>query len=227
MTFSKFVKELNGDRVEGELIKTIFYSLITSLVILVLLYFTVLKNIPNFLSKYGFYIFFAALSYAIIVPAMRQVRAYKEMACMSGMMIGMTIGMISGFLVGFYVGATNGMFTGGMFGLFVGIFVGSWAGKCCGIMGVMEGIMAGFMGGLMGAMSSVMMVTDHLQIASIVVFIVSAVIMIGLNYMVYSETKETNRELQEGYFQDVIISAILISVTTWIIVYGPRSASFQ
>ena len=100
MSFKDFVKELNGSRVEGELIKTIFYSLLTSFILLGLLYYLKFRYISDFLPKYGFYLFFAALSYALVVPTVRQIRAHKNMACMSGMMVGMTIGMIAGFLGG-------------------------------------------------------------------------------------------------------------------------------
>jgi len=108
MSFKKFIKELEGGRVEGELIKTTLYSLVTSLIFLAILYYLKLRYVEYFIPKYGFYLFFSVLSFAIIVPSIRQVRAYKEFACMSGMMIGMTIGMVSGFLLGFYIGATNG-----------------------------------------------------------------------------------------------------------------------
>src|SRR3989344_429350 len=123
MTFKKFVKELNGQGVEGELIKTIVYSLITSLVVLGILYYFKFKRIDEFFPKYGFYLFFSALSFALIMPTIRQIRAYKDLPCMSGMMVGMTIGMIAGFLPGFYVASTNGMFVGGFFGAAIGIFL--------------------------------------------------------------------------------------------------------
>ena len=102
MTFKLFVKELNGNRVEGELVRTVAYSLITSFVILGILYFVSFRYMDNFIPKYGLYLFLAALSYAFILPSVRQVRAYKQFACMPGMMIGMTIGMIAGFLLGYY-----------------------------------------------------------------------------------------------------------------------------
>ena len=149
MTIKEFIKELNGQGVEGEIIKTIIYSLLTSFITLGVLYFIKLKSIANFIPNYGFYLFFITLSYAIIMPAIKQVRAYKELPCMSGMMVGMTIGMISSFLPGFYVASTNGMFIGGFFGAILGIITGGFIGRCCGVMGIMEGMMAGFMGGLM------------------------------------------------------------------------------
>src|SRR3989344_2295025 len=206
MTLKNFVKELNGNRVEGELIKTVFYSLITSAVFLVIVYYIKLNTIPDFIPKYGFFIFLAALSYAIITPAIRQVRAYKEFLCMSGMMIGMTLGMIAGFLPGFYVGATNGIFVGSVFGIITGLIIGIWNGKCCGIMGAMEGMMAGFMGGLMGGMTGIMMLNDHLKAAAAIIFLVCAIITLGLNYMIYKETKESERQLKEDHLFTIILT---------------------
>ena len=226
MSFKEFVKELNGERIEGELLKTIFISLITGALTLGVLYFIKLKNVADFIPKYGFFLFFDILSYALVIPAVRQVRAYREFACMSGMMIGMTIGMIAGFLPGFFVGATNGMFYGSVFGMIIGISLGIWTGKCCGIMGVMEGTMAGFMGGLMGAMTAIMMINDSLKAAGIVVFAVSAFIVFGLNYMIYFEMKENEKQLKEDNFITILLSFALTIITTWLVVYGPRSALF-
>jgi len=227
MTFKNFVKELSGKDVEGEIIKSVFISVITSLILLGVLYFLILKNVENLIPKYGFYLLFAVLSYAVIISSMRQVRAYKNFACMSGMMIGMTIGMIAGFLPGFFIGATNGMFYGSVFGMGVGILFGIWNGKCCGVMGVMEGTMAGFMGGLMGAMTSVMMINDNVKAAGVIVFIISGFILFGLNYMIYHETRETKRQITEDQFLTIILSFILTILTVWIMVFGPRSVLFQ
>lgn len=226
MTFKEFIKELGGKKVEGELIKTIFYSLLISFGLFAILYFYRLKYIEDFLPKYGFYLFFAILSYAVIFPSIRQVRAYGNFSCMSGMMIGMTLGMISGFLAGFFIGATNGMFYGSIFGMAVGIFIGVWNGKCCGIMGVMEGLMSGFMGGLMGAMTAVMLINDNLKLAGIILFLISAVIVFALNYMIYKEMKGNEREIKEDYSVLVLISFILTAITIWLMSYGPRSALF-
>lgn len=228
MSIKEFISALNEDGPEGELFKTIFTSLVTSFVILGIFYYLGLQYIEDFLLKYGFYLFFSVLGYATILPSIRHVRAYREFACMSGMMIGMTIGMVAGFLAGFYVGATNGMFVGSVFGMVIGIFFGVWNGKCCGVMGAMEGIMAGFMGGLMGAMTAVMMLNDNLMAAGVIVFIVSAVIIFGLNYMIYKETNEAKmeRKHKDDEFFIIFWSILLTAITTWIIVFGPRSALF-
>lgn len=226
MSVKEFTKELNGERVEGELIKTIGYSLLTSLIVAGLLYYFKLRYIENFMPRYGFFIFFAILSYALLVPTIRQIRAYRNLNCMSGMMVGMTIGMMAGFLAGFFVGATNGMFYGGVFGMAVGCILGIWMGSCCGVMGFMEGIMAGFMGGWMGAMTSVMLIADNLKIATVIVFAVCSVILVAMNYMIYLETRENERQIKEDHFITIFISFILTIVTIWLIVFGPRSALF-
>jgi hypothetical protein len=221
------MRELGNNKVEGKLIKIIFLSLVTSFLVLAFFYFTKLKYVENFIPKYGFFIFFSILTYALIIPSVIYVRAYKEFACMSGMMIGMTIGMISGFLPGLFVGSTNGMFVGTIFGMSIGIIFGIWNGKCCGIMGMMEGTMAGFMGGLMGAMTAIMMLNDHLKSSEIIFFSISAFIMFGLNYMIYKETREMEIQNESGEFLAIFWSFILTTLTIWIMVFGLRSALFQ
>jgi len=226
MSLKEFKKSLNGEGVEGELVKTIFVSFITSVATLGLLYFLKLKQVENFIPKYGFFVFFSILSFAVLIPAIKQVRAYKEFPCMSGMMIGMTIGMISGFLPAFYVGSTNGMFWGSTMGMVTGIYFGISNGKCCGTMGIMEGIMAGFMGSLMGAMTAVMTLNDNLKYLGIIVFIVSAIVMLGLNYMIFRESAHLERKIKEGQFYTITTTFIFTIVIVWLIVYGPRSTLF-
>jgi len=227
MSFSHFIKSMGNGEVESELPKTILVSLLSSFGILIILYFISLKNITDFIPKYGFFLFFSILTYAFILPSVRHVRAYKEFQCMSGMMIGMTIGMISGFLPGFFIGGTNGMFVGSLFGMSLGILFGIWNGKCCGIMGTLEGIMAGFMGGLMGAMTSLMMFNDNLKFAGIVVFVVSSAILLGLNYMIYTETRGGERKHKDDEFFVIFWSVLLTIITILVMVFGPRSALFQ
>jgi len=227
MSFGEFTKALTKNGAEGELIKSVFISLVTSLIFLTIIYFLKLKNIDNFIPKYGFYLFFVILSYSLILPSVKHIKAYKEFTCMSGMMIGMTIGMVGGFLPGFYVASTNGMFYGGIFGMIIGIFFGVWNGKCCGIMGIMEGIMAGFMGGLMGAMTAFMLLNDNLKAAAIIIFIVCSFIIVGLNYLIYKETREMEKKHRDNRLFIVIWSLILTAITLWLMVFGPRSLLFQ
>lgn len=227
MTFKEFRKSLTEDGAQGELPKAVFISLITSFVILAIFYIFRLRYIENFIPKYGFYLFFVILSYSLILPSLRHVRVYKELPCMAGMMIGMTLGMISGFLAGFFVASTNGMFVGSVFGMFIGIVFGILTGKCCGIMGVMEGMMAGFMGGLMGAMTSIMLLNDNLKAIGVILFIVSGVILIGLNYLIYKETKEIERRHRDSNLFIISWSFVLTVITLVLMVFGPRSALFS
>jgi hypothetical protein len=227
MSLRDFIKELKGNGVEGELVQTIFVSLITSFVLASVLYYIKLRYIQDFLPKYGFFLFFALFSYALILPSVRHVRAYKNFTCMSGMMIGMTLGMIAGFLSGFFIGATNGMFWGSIYGMAVGISLGVWNGKCCGIMGAMEGIMAGFMGSLMGGMTAVMMLNDNLKIAGVIVFLISGAIIFGLHLIIYKEMKGETRARKEDQHITIALSFILTLSTIWLMVFGPRSLLFQ
>ena len=225
MTFKEFVKSLNNNEAEGELVKTIIYSVIASALMLGLLYLVKLKDIPEFFPKYGLYIFLSMISFSFIAGSVKHVKNFKGIMCMSGMMVGMTIGMISGFLAGAYTGAINGMFFGRVFGMAVGILIGVWTGKCCGIMGIMEGAMAGFMGGLMGAMTSLMLLNDHLKYIIIISFLICSSILFGLSYMIYTETREAERK-QEGYFVYVSLAVLLTYATTLFIIFGPRGGIF-
>lgn len=227
MTFKEFQQFVTSNGPEGELIKSLFISLVSSFLLLGVLYFFKLQWVANFIPTYGFPLFFVVLSYALIIASARHARAYKEFPCMTGMMIGMTLGMIAGFLPGFFIASTNGMFWGSVCGMIVGISFGIWNGKCCGIMGVMEGIMSGFMGGLMGAMTAFMLVNDHLKATGVIVFGISAAIMIGFNYMIYKETREMERKHTDGHFFTIVLSLVLTLVTTWIMVFGWRSVFFQ
>lgn len=209
------------------LLKTIFVSLITSFIVFGIIYLLKLRFIDNFIPKYGFFIFFSILSYAVIMPAIKQVRTHNDFPCMGGMMVGMTIGMISGFLPGFFIASTNGMFYGSVFGMIVGISLGVISGKCCGIMGIMEGMMAGFMGGLMGAMTSIMMFNDNLKAAGVIVFVISAVILTGLNFMIYRETKGSDKKPNGDEMFNIVLSFILTTLTIWLSVFGPRSILLQ
>jgi len=223
--FNEFTKWLFDK--DSKLLKSIFISLLASFITLGVLYYFKLRYIEDFIPKYGLYALLIILTYSIILPSMNYVRAYREFACMSGMMIGMTMGMIAGFLPGLYIGANNGMFWGSIFGMASGILFGAWNGKCCGIMGVMEGIMAGFMGGLMGAMTAVMMLNDNLKAASIIIFIISGSIMIGLNYMIYKETRQMEKKAETDDAINIFLSIMLTGLSIWLMVFGPKSVLFQ
>ncbi|MFH1133247.1 MAG: hypothetical protein V1735_02040 [Nanoarchaeota archaeon] len=227
MAFHQFVKELEGGRVEGILLQTAILSLITSFIILGVLYALVLRSIDNFIGRYGLPLLLAAVSTALLMPAVKQVRTYRKLACMPGMMVGMIIGMISGFLAGYAVGMTNGMFIGSLWGMAVGISLGVLTGLCCGVMGLLEGIMAGFMSGLMGAMTAVMLLNDHVVAMGIIIFGISSAIILGLNYMMFTEMRKEHDGLPKGDSLAVYLTAAIISLTTVLVAYGPRSVLFR
>ncbi len=223
MKVNEFLKSLTAN--DGELLKTMFISLLISFSTLSIFYFFKLQSVPDIIPKYGFSLFFAILSYALIFPSLKKVKSYSELPCMTGMMIGMTIGFIAGFLLGFSTGTTNGMFWGSIFGMSIGIIFGVWCGSCCGIMGVMEGMIAGFMGGLMGAMTAVMSLYDHLIAMGIIVFILCGFIMFGLNYLIYTETKTIKRRPHTNHKMTIILSIALTIITIWFMIFGPRSVN--
>jgi len=109
----------------------------------------------------------------------------------------------------------------------VGIALGILNGSLCGVMGFLEGTMSGFMGGLMGAMTAFMLFNDHLKETSLIVFGVCAIIGIGLNYMIFEETKKEDRQRSESWVITAVIAAALMVITIWVVVYGPRSWIFS
>lgn len=226
MAVKRFLHSLNEKGAEGELIKAFLYSIVTSVVVLGIFWMIELQFIENFLPRYGYFIFFAVLSYAFLIPAIQHVRAYKQFSCMTGMMIGMTLGMVAGFLGGLYIGSTNGMFIGGVFGMALGIVIGAWTGSYCGVMGFMEGIMAGFMGGLMGAMTAVMLLNDHLKLATGIIFVITTVILISLNYLIYGETRDHDSYNSLHPLFIIGSSTLLNTLTLLIMVWGPKSPLF-
>ena len=225
----EFLREVRGGKgVESQLLKTVLFSLLTSIIVLGALYFTKFKFIDGFMSKYGFFLFFAVLTYALLSGVLLQVRAFGQFPCMSGMMIGMSFGMIAGFLTGYFIASTNGMFVGSVFGMSFGMILGMVAGgRCCGVMGFLEGTMAGFMGGLMGAMTAFMLFNDHLRTATVIIFAVCAVILFALNYMLYVEGKQLERRRHDSdLFFTIVFSFVSIVLTAWLMVFGPRSGVF-
>jgi hypothetical protein len=224
MSLRKFINSHNGNGPEGNIIKNLLASIITGLLFIAIIYF-ITKDSELF-PKYGYYLFVAVISYGFIISSIIYIRTYKSYSCMTGMMIGMTIGMAGGFIPGMFIGATNGLFYGSLFGITVGAILGIWVGSSCGVMGFMEGIMAGFMGGLMGAMTTLMLLNDHLNLAIGIFSGIEIIILISLNYMIYMDSREREVDRNEDYFITLLISLILISLTSWMMLYGPRGGIF-
>lgn len=78
----------------------------------------------------------------------------------------------------------------------------------------------------MGAMTSVMLLNDHLQAATVIVFLVGGVILVALNYLIYHEMKENERQKQEDHIMTMTLTSLLTLLTLWLMVWGPRSALF-
>mgnify|MGYP001567777283 CR=1 FL=1 len=228
--FKHYLQDLKQKhKAEGQLLGIAVSTLLILGFLEVIAYFGFFKNIPNFFNAYGYYLIFLVISVVLSATSIWHIKAYGNVfSCMSGMMIGMTTGMISGFLIGMLVGATNGMFMGSVLGILVGMVVGVFTGKCCGVMGTMEGMMAGFMGGLMGAMTSLMLLNDHLKLIIPILVVASAMIMIGLDYMIYKEATNTKEKLKKYSFIPFVTFCFIITIgITFVMVYGPKSVLFR
>ena len=193
------------------------------------LYLGYFRLIPNFGAKYGLYMLYTAISVTVIGVGIWHIKSYRHaFDCSMGMMVGMTVGMMVGFLLGAIIGATNGMFMGSVYGMFTGMFSGAWCARNCGIMSVMEGLMAGLMGGLMGAMTTVMMLNDNLVIFMPTLIGSIIVIMAGMSVMIYKESVEHRDTIptKDRYemFSYITLLFMLAILTTFIMVYGPKSA---
>lgn len=209
--------------------KTVYTALGTLLLLLAIeaiAYFILFKNIPEFLQKYGYYLFLLIIAIVVNAAAVWHIKAYQRvMPCMTGMMIGMTIGMTTGLSVGLILGATNGMFFGGLSGLVLGMLVGAWVGKCCGIMGVMEGMMAGLMGGTMGPMIALMSLQYAPYMVGIIMFAV-LLILVSLMVMMYQEEKALEEKTPYkgyGFLPFAFVCTIVTLALTFIMIYAPRS----
>jgi hypothetical protein len=195
-------------------------------VIETVLYFAFLKNVPNFISNYIWWVFYLNISVATLTMGLWHILSYRaRVTCMVGMMIGMTIGMQTGMMLGAVVGATNGFFIGCMVGMLLGTLVGAVTGKCCGVMGVMEGMMAGIMGGTMGPMISVMMFTDHILWFMPFYILINILILWGMSYMLYEEVIEDERTIRRPIsFTSIASIAIIVNfVLLGLMIYGPKT----
>ncbi len=222
-------KETKNLQVEKQMIKVGLLAFALIAIGMAMLYYGYFKSIPNAGAKYGLYMIYTAISVAVIGIGIWHIKSYREtFSCTMGMMVGMTIGMMTGFLIGAIIGATNGFFMGTVYGMFLGMFGGAWCARNCGIMSIMEGLMAGLMGGIMGAMTTVMMLNDNLALFMPILVGSITVIMIGMSVMIYKESIEYQDKIEkkDGYevFSYAAMLFVLAMLTTFIMVYGPKSA---
>jgi preprotein translocase subunit SecY len=66
-----------------------------------------------------------------------------------------------------------------------------------------------------------------LKAAAIIMFLISAAITVGLNYMVAKESRGGERVNRDGNFFIVFWSFVLTVASIWLMVFGPRSLLFQ
>ena len=230
-TFSERFRDFtqNKNKYENEY-KMLKYSIL-SLALLIFLEFTLyssfLRNIPDFLNKFGLWIFYIDLAVISIGSAVWHVNSYKmKIKDMTGMMIGMTFGMQTGMMIGTIIRATNGLFVGSTAGMLLAVIIGFYNGRCSGIMGVMEGMMAGVMGGVMGGMTGAMFVLDYISWFMPLFMLINIIIMFSLSYMLFEEVIEHNPKIEKNhtdfivYFSYILIFTVLLSL---IIIYGPRT----
>jgi hypothetical protein len=204
-------------------------SAIVILAAMAMLYLGYFRAIPNFMPRYGSYLIYITVSVVAVGMGVWHIKAYRHtFNCSLGMMAGMTIGMIAGFLFGAIIGATNGIFMGSVYGMFLGMFIGAWCTRSCGIMSIMEGLMAGLMGGLMGAMTTVMMLNDNLLLFMPLLVGSIAMITAGMVVMIYKESSEHHDKIPKTDMYDgfsfVSLLFILTILTTFVMIYGPKSA---
>lgn len=212
---------------EYKMLKYSLFSFLALIAVEVLAYFAFFSKVPEFLSSYGWWIFYLNLSVVSVGAAMWHLKSYRaQVTSMTGMMIGMTTGMQTGMMIGTVISATNGLLVGGLVGMLLAVIVGFYNGKCCGIMGVMEGMMAGVMGGLMGAMIGVMFIVDNILIFMPFFMIINLLIMGGLSYMLFEELVEHNEKIKKApmdfstFFSYCFVAIFFLIL---VMIYGPKT----
>jgi hypothetical protein len=212
--------------------KLLVYTLLSLVIILLLQiigYFTFLNSIPDFLSKYGWWLFYLDISVVSIVGAIWYYESYSGyVSCMASMMIGMTLGMQTGMMLGSVFGAVNGYFIGAMIGMILGTFIGLITGTDS-VMGMVQGMMSGVMGGTMGAMITVMMFTDHVLIFMPFYILINIAVLLGFVYMYHDEVIKDNKEVVKKDISVslfVFICVAIAMIFSAVMVYAPKSILF-
>jgi hypothetical protein len=213
---------------------SIRYGALTLLLIMVLeaiVYLGFFKNIPDFLAKYAWWIFYLDISIVSIGICIHYMMSHKtESPCMMGMMTGMTIAMQTGMMIGAVLGATNGFFIGSMVGMILGSIGGILAGRISrSTMSWVQGLMAGIMGGTMGPMISLMMFTDHILLFMPFYFILNLIVLAGFMKMYHEELVKDNDEMKYvkiDMLSFVSASIIITALLLVLMIYGWKSPLF-
>jgi hypothetical protein len=164
------------------------------------------------------YFIFLAIAFVVIALAGYWVYLNRErLGANCCAMAGMTFGSVAGFAVGAaYVIPTGDYLAGNFLGVAFGIALGAILGKLGGAHGIMEGVMAGVMGGLMGAMLGYMGRIFDLQLLMLLVFVSSALMLLGYLYMVASET----RKLGFAHYAAALAGLLVLSALIYSLDYS-------
>jgi hypothetical protein len=195
----------------------------------IIFYFLFFNNIENFISSYGWWLFYLDITIASIAGALWYYNSYKGfVSCMACMMVAMTLAMQTGMMLGSVFGAVNGFFIGSMIGMLLGTSVGVISGRSYP-MGIVQGAMAGVMGGTMGAMISLMMFVDNILIFMPFYMIINIGILYGFAYMYHEEVIKDNKDLIRkniGLGKTISLTLFATIILTGILVYAPKSLLF-
>lgn len=225
--FREFFENKKKYEVEYTMLKYSGYALLLLLVLEAIAYFQFFASTPDFLSKYGWWIFYTDISVISTGAAIWHLKSYRvKVTTMTGMMIGMTVGMQSGMMIGMVLGATNGMFIGSLVTMILAVGLGWYSGKYGGIMGVLQGMMSGMMGGIMGAMTGVMMLVDNILWFMPLFMLLNVLMMWALSYLLFEEAIEENPKVERVYIDFATFASYCLAATLvllLIILFGPRS----
>ncbi len=191
------------------------------------LYWQFFAQEPNFLARYGWWIFYMDISVVALAAMLGYLRSYHlNTPHMLGMMIGMVVGMQVGTMLGAVVGATNGLFVGALTGMFCGGLSGVYIGCRCGsTLAVIQGLMSGGMAGTMGAMLIAMMLDDHVLFFMPFFTLFNLLILLGFTYLFYEEAVECCRcKMRQlpGFLSLAGISLLATTALALLMLYGPK-----
>jgi hypothetical protein len=207
----------------------VIFSFIMLLILDAVAYFLLFNQIPDFITKFSWWMLYLDLSIVTIGGALWYYASYKGyVSCMASMMIGMTLGMQTGMMLGAVFGAVNGYFIGAMIGMLLGTVIGLITGRAS-IMGALQGMMSGLMGGTMGAMITVMMFTDHVLLFMPFYMLINVAILIGFVYMYHDEIIKDNKEVVKKHISFAVFSGLCILIAiilSAILIYAPKSILF-
>jgi len=195
-----------------------------------LAYHLYFSNIPDFISRYVWWIIYLDISTVALVSVLGYLRAYHlNTSHMLSMMIGMVVGMQAGTMLGAVVGATNGLFVGALVGMLSGGMFGIYIGcRCRSTMAVVQGLMSGGMAGTMGAMLIVMMLRDHVLYFMPFFTLTNILILLGFTYLFHEHAVASGecslREQSHGFFPLLGLNLLTTGLLAGLMIFGPKGS---